>query len=70
MRECAARHNGAHVGVIFATLHAQGYDGWYTFEWEKRWHPELAEPEIALPAGAAFVRALAASASASEETHP
>jgi fatty-acyl-CoA synthase len=26
-----------------------GYDGWVSVEWEKRWHPELAEPEIALP---------------------
>lgn len=25
-----------------------GYDGYYSFEWEKLWHPEIAEPEIAL----------------------
>lgn len=31
------------------TLRAVGYDGWLTVEWEKRWHPELAEPEVALP---------------------
>jgi sugar phosphate isomerase/epimerase len=24
-----------------------GYKGFYSFEWEKLWHPELAEPEIA-----------------------
>ena len=24
-----------------------GYKGYYSFEWEKLWHPELAEPEIA-----------------------
>jgi sugar phosphate isomerase/epimerase len=24
-----------------------GYKGFYSFEWEKRWHPEIAEPEIA-----------------------
>ena len=30
-------------------LAAAGYDGWLTVEWEKRWHPELAEPELALP---------------------
>jgi sugar phosphate isomerase/epimerase len=30
-------------------LRAVGYDGWWTVEWEKRWHPELAEPEQALP---------------------
>ncbi|MEP7229940.1 MAG: sugar phosphate isomerase/epimerase family protein [Ginsengibacter sp.] len=25
-----------------------GYNGYYSFEWEKLWHPEIAEPEIAL----------------------
>ncbi|MBI1348324.1 TIM barrel protein [bacterium] len=26
-----------------------GYDGWYSLEWEKMWHPELLGPEVALP---------------------
>lgn len=26
-----------------------GYDGYATLEWEKRWHPEIAEPEIVFP---------------------
>lgn len=25
-----------------------GYTGYYSYEWEKRWHPEIEEPEIAL----------------------
>jgi sugar phosphate isomerase/epimerase len=25
-----------------------GYKGFYSFEWEKLWHPEIAEPEVAL----------------------
>lgn len=25
-----------------------GYKGYYSFEWEKLWHPEIMEPEIAL----------------------
>lgn len=25
-----------------------GYKGYYGFEWEKLWHPEIAEPEVAL----------------------
>lgn len=29
-------------------LIAGDYKGYYSFEWEKMWHPELAEPEIAL----------------------
>jgi sugar phosphate isomerase/epimerase len=28
-------------------LRAGGYRGYYSFEWEKLWHPELADPEIA-----------------------
>ncbi|MFM8288392.1 MAG: sugar phosphate isomerase/epimerase family protein, partial [Planctomycetaceae bacterium] len=30
-------------------LAAIGYNGWYSLEWEKAWHPELADPELALP---------------------
>ena len=25
-----------------------GYRGYYSFEWEKRWHPDIAEPEVAI----------------------
>ena len=25
------------------------YDGYVSFEWEKYWHPEIEEPEVALP---------------------
>jgi sugar phosphate isomerase/epimerase len=35
-----------------------GYRGWLSVEWEKRWHPELAEPEVALPQHAAALAAL------------
>ena len=30
-------------------LHNGGYDGWYSYEWEKMWHPELEPPELAFP---------------------
>jgi len=29
-------------------LSEAGYKGYYSFEWEKLWHPEILEPEIAL----------------------
>jgi sugar phosphate isomerase/epimerase len=35
-----------------------GFNGWLSFEWEKLWHPTLAEPEVALPAGAEALRRL------------
>ncbi|MBZ5856666.1 sugar phosphate isomerase/epimerase family protein [Flavihumibacter profundi] len=32
----------------FAALRNGGYKGFYSFEWEKLWHPEIAEPELAI----------------------
>ena len=26
-----------------------GYKGYYCYEWEKKWHPEIEEPEVAFP---------------------
>ena len=39
-------------------LRDAGYDGWVSVEWEKRWHPELDEPEVALPQHANLLRPL------------
>jgi sugar phosphate isomerase/epimerase len=30
-------------------LRKGGYEGYYSFEWEKRWHPEIQDPEVAIP---------------------
>lgn len=38
------------------TLKAAGYKGYYCLEWEKRWHPEIEEPEIAFPHYAQTIR--------------
>jgi fatty-acyl-CoA synthase len=46
------------VGGCLDVLCSSGYDGWLTVEWEKRWHPELAEPELALPRELAALRGL------------
>ncbi len=32
-----------------AALRSIDYDGWLCLEWEKKWHPEIAEPEQVLP---------------------
>jgi fatty-acyl-CoA synthase len=32
-----------------ASLARRQYSGWICVEWEKKWHPELADPEVALP---------------------
>ncbi|MEO8612412.1 MAG: sugar phosphate isomerase/epimerase family protein [Chloroflexota bacterium] len=39
-------------------LQSHGYDGWILFEQEKRWHPNLAEPEVAFPAFVKWIRPL------------
>jgi sugar phosphate isomerase/epimerase len=34
---------------IHQVLKSGDYHGYLSLEWEKRWHPEIAEPEVALP---------------------
>ncbi len=44
------------LDAMVALLVAGGYDGWLVLEWEKMWQPEIAEPEVALPAYAQALR--------------
>lgn len=37
------------VRDMLRLLVSGGYTGWVSVEWEKRWHPEIEEPELALP---------------------
>jgi sugar phosphate isomerase/epimerase len=37
------------VKAMLGLLAADGYQGWISVEWEKRWHPEIEAPEVALP---------------------
>ena len=37
------------VRQMLALLAAGGYPHWISVEWEKRWHPGIEGPEIALP---------------------
>ncbi|MEQ4207251.1 sugar phosphate isomerase/epimerase family protein [Actinopolymorpha sp. B9G3] len=45
-------------------LQREGYDGYLSFEWEKAWHPEIEEPEVAIPQYAAYMRPLLAEVAA------
>ena len=47
------------VRDMLALLSAGGYQGWVSVEWEKRWHPEIAAPEVALPQHLAVMRSWA-----------
>jgi sugar phosphate isomerase/epimerase len=42
--------------AILEILRAGGYGGYLSVEWEKHWHPQLAEPEVALPQHARVLR--------------
>ena len=41
-------HGEVPIFTAIDALRKGGYKGYYSFEWEKLWHPEIAEPEIAL----------------------
>lgn len=44
---------------IMAGLQAQAYDGWLSFEYERRWYPEdLPEPEPGFSAGLRYISSL------------
>jgi sugar phosphate isomerase/epimerase len=47
-------------------LSANNYKGYYCFEWEKRWHPEIEEPEIAFPHYAKTIKEYLAEAGTKE----
>lgn len=49
-------HGDVPVRRQVEVLAASGYSGCYTFEWEKVWHPDLAEPEIAIADFAQFMK--------------
>jgi len=37
------------LAQMLKRLKADGFDGYLSFEWEKKWHPEIPEPEVAFP---------------------
>ena len=42
--------------AVVELLHREGYRGYIAAEWEKKWHPEIEAPEIALPQHAEVLR--------------
>ncbi len=43
---------------IYDVLKNDGYDGYLSLEWEKRWHPELPDPEMAFPQYVTYMKKL------------
>ncbi|MEV8267827.1 sugar phosphate isomerase/epimerase family protein [Microbacterium sp. NPDC076911] len=46
------------IASVVTMLQSSGFDGFFSFEWEKFWHPEIAEPETAIPQFARYMRKL------------
>ncbi|MFQ3620971.1 MAG: sugar phosphate isomerase/epimerase family protein [Spirochaetales bacterium] len=44
------------IPKILSLLNNQSYRQWLTFEWEKAWHPEIEEPEVAIPYFASYIK--------------
>jgi fatty-acyl-CoA synthase len=55
-RLCLLGEGEVPVPESLSVLRRAGYTGWISVEWEKYWHPELDEPEIALPQHAKLLR--------------
>jgi len=41
---------------IYRVLDEGKYQGYFSLEWEKRWHPDIPEPEVAFPQYAEYMR--------------
>ncbi|ROO60631.1 sugar phosphate isomerase/epimerase [Micromonospora sp. Llam0] len=44
------------LASILDLVRASGFTGWVSFEWEKWWHPEIAEAEDVLPGFVSYMR--------------
>jgi len=59
-RLCLCGEGQVPLADAYQVLADAAYAGPYTFEWEKRWHPHIEEPEVALPRFVEYMRSLAA----------
>jgi sugar phosphate isomerase/epimerase len=46
---CLIGQGVAPLREAMGSLKRANYKGYYSFEWEKKWHPEIQDPEIAFP---------------------
>lgn len=49
-RICLPGEGDVPIAACLALLREHGYDGYLSFEWEKRWHPGIEDPSVAFPA--------------------
>jgi sugar phosphate isomerase/epimerase len=48
-KPCLAGEGQVPIRAIVEQLLSDGYNGYFSFEWEKKWHPDLPGAEIAFP---------------------
>lgn len=53
---CLVGEGDLPVAESIAILHESGYEGYVSFEWEKKWHPTIEEPEVAIPAFINYIK--------------
>lgn len=46
------------IAEIARQLIKDGYEGFFSLEWEKKWHPELEDADIAIPAYAELMKSI------------
>ena len=46
---CLTGEGDVEIKECLELLRGMNYQGYISFEWEKRWHPDIEEPEIAFP---------------------
>jgi len=59
MKPCLNGEGEVPLRDIIAVLRDGRYEGWFTYEWEKLWHPDIEEPEIAFPHYVQYMKSLA-----------
>lgn len=56
---CMTGEGDIPLADLCRTLTEDGYDGFFSLEWEKKWHPDLQEPEAVFPAYIRYMQGLA-----------
>ena len=53
---CLPGEGDVPLAAMARLLRQGGYDGYLTLEWEKRWHPDIADAAVAVPAYGRYMR--------------
>lgn len=57
-KSCITGKGEIPVKQLIDSMKQIGFDGYLSLEWEKKWHPELEEPEVVLPDYIEYIKSL------------